>query len=127
MTLIEKIFILKSMSPFNKLEDSELILTANITKIKKYNKGDIILAKDVYVYSISMFIEGEATTTSGNRVDKLFGIKEILEDKTFVEDIIATTSVKIMTISKAHFFTLIYECPDLLLELLNLTDTRGEN
>jgi len=125
MTLVEKIFILKSISPFNRLEYSELILTSNIIKIKKYNKGDIILAKDVYVYSLYIVANGEVVSVSGNNINKIFGIKEILEDKTFKEDIVANTPVKIMTISKAHFFTLIYECPNLLLELINLTDTRG--
>ncbi len=120
MTLIDKIFKLKSISPFNRLEYSELILTANITKIKKYNKGDTIQPKELYVYSIFIVIDGEV-----NNGNKIFGIEEILEDKTFKEDIIAKTPVKIMTISKAHFFTLIYECPNILLELLNLTDKRG--
>jgi len=126
MTLIEKIFALKSISPFNRLEYSELILTANITKIKKYNAGDIIQPKELYVYSIFIIIDGEVTNIdTQSKNSKIFGIKEILEDKTFKDDIVAKTPVKIMTISKSHFFTLIYECPNILLELLNLTDKRG--
>ncbi len=122
MTLIKKIFTLQSISPFNKLKDSELILTANITKIKKYQKGATIYTKDVSVNSLFIILRGETITKSGKKFYNFFGLKEILNDLVFKEDIVANSEIKAMVITKAHFFTLIYECPDLTLELLNLLD-----
>ena len=125
MNLIEKIFALSSISPFDRLQHSELILTADIAKTKEYNIGDTIQIKEQYVYSIFIVINGKAVTQNGTELEKIFGIQEVLDEKTFTEDIIAHTPTKLITIGKAHFFTLLYECPDLLLGLLNLRDDRG--
>lgn len=123
MTLIEKVFTLQSINPFENLKDAELILTANVIKIKKYKEKELIIPKEMPLNYLILMVNGVASTKSGKEFKSLFGARELLSDILPKEDLVAKDEVEVMLINKAHFFTLLYECPDLMLGFLNLLDT----
>ncbi len=120
MTLTEKVFILKSIKPFDRLSDSELILTANITKLKSYEKGKNIYSSGSTMFNLFIIIEGDVKTDAGENVEGCFGIKALVHDEAVPYTISASSDVKVLLISKAHLLTLLYECPALMVGFLSL-------
>jgi len=117
MKLIEKIFTLQSRSPFDTLRHSELILTANISKVKKFEKGSILIEKDNPVQNLFVIKNGEASYKE-KRISDFFGAEELLNDVVLNESVIAQSDIEALVISKGHFYTLIYECPGMMIELI---------
>lgn len=117
MQLVEKIFTLQNTLPFDTLRHSELILTANIAKVKKYVKGSILIDKDALVQNLFIIRSGEAIYKE-KRTSNLFGAEELLNDVTLNENVVANTDIEALVISKGHFYTLIYECPEFMIELI---------
>jgi len=118
MRLIEKIFILQNQSPFNILRHTELILTANIANVKKYAKGSTLISNDFPVQNLFILKKGEASY-KGKNISGFFGAEELMNDVTLEESVIAQTDIEALIISKGHFYTLIYECPEFMIELLS--------
>lgn len=121
MRLIEKIFTLQNQPPFDTLRHSELILTANIAKVKKYSKGATLIPKETPVQSLFIIQKGEATY-DGEIISGFFGAEELMNDATLKESVIAQSDIQALIISKGYFFTLIYECPGIMIELLKYFD-----
>ena len=120
MTLTEKVFILKSIKPFDRLSDSELILTANITRLKSYENGKNIYSSGSAMYNLFVIVDGEASMSSGEKVDGCFGLRALVHDEVVPHTLLASSEVKVLLISKAHLLTLLYECPALMVGFLSL-------
>jgi len=117
MKIIDKVFSLQNRSPFNTLRHSELVLTANITKVKKYSKGSTIIYKDSTIQNLFIIEKGEASYKEKN-ISNFFGAEELLNDIVLDENVIAKTDIEALVISKGHFYTLIHECPGLMIDLI---------
>jgi len=117
MKIIDKIFTLQNRSPFNTLRHSELVLTANITKVKKYSKGTTIIYKDSPIQNLFIIEKGEASYKN-SPISSFFGAEELLNDVVLEENVVAQTDIEALVISKGHFYTLIYECPGLMIEII---------
>jgi len=122
MTLTEKIFALKSIAPFNKLSDQELIITANITHEKSYKEGDLIYTNGNTLYNLFIIARGEVACESEKQIEGYFGFNELVIDEVINQDIYAKADVTILLISKAHLLTLIYESPSIMIEFLALKE-----
>jgi len=123
MELIDKIFALQNRAPFNVLRHSELILTANITKVKKYHKGETIIYKDSSVQNLFIIEDGKASYKD-REISNFFGAEELLNEVTLAENVTAKSDINALVISKGHFYTLIHECPSLMIEIIKYY---GEN
>jgi signal-transduction protein with cAMP-binding, CBS, and nucleotidyltransferase domain len=119
MTLTQKVFILKSIKPFDKLSDAELLLLADIISVKKYKKGSKIYSKENNLYNLYVIIDGEVVDDDQNKVDGYFGIKELLNDDVMENSFYANDDVTLFLISKAHLLTLLYESPSLMIGFLS--------
>lgn len=117
MTLVDKIFTIQNTVPFNTLRHSEIILTANISSVKKFSKGSPLTSTDVAIQNLYVIIQGEVSY-DGKKISNFFGAEELLNDIVLDKEIICESDVEVLLISKGHFFTLIYECPGLMIELL---------
>ena len=117
MELVDKIFTLQNRSPFNTLRHSELVLTANITKVRNYEKGSIIISKDSPVLNLFIIKHGNASYKD-KTISNFFGAEELLNDVVLEENVIAQSDIEALVISKGHFYTLIHECPGLMIELI---------
>jgi len=120
MTLTQKVFILKSIAPFNTLSDSELIITAQMLQVKYYEKGKKIYSAGNSMYNLFIIAEGEVYDNFSQKQEGFFGLKALINDEVMEEDFIATKDTNILMISKAHLLTLLYECPYLMLGFLAL-------
>jgi len=117
MKIIDKVFSLQNISPFNTLRHSELVLTANITKVKKYPKGSTIIYKDSSIQNLFIIEKGEVSYKD-IQISNFFGAEELLNDIVLDENVIAQTDIEALVISKGHFYTLIHECPGFMIELI---------
>lgn len=121
MNLVEKIFILKNETVFSSLSNAELILVANIAKTRSYSKGSAIVEQNMPIQNI--FILKDKNATYKEKVlAKCFGAEEMLNDVTLEEDIVAQEDIEVILISKGHFYTLVYECPSFMIDLLKEYD-----
>ncbi|MCH8566684.1 MAG: hypothetical protein LAT67_00415 [Balneolales bacterium] len=139
-TIIEKAFILKDTSPFNVLEDQELLNIADTCLTLRYSEGDavipesgmlnylLILADGVFVHHpeqpsvIENIKEGVPTPK------KLIGVNTFLNDIPIQNRLYAgPNGISCLGITKGYFFTAIYECPNLLVELMKLHKLKLEH
>lgn len=119
MTLTQKVFILKSIKPFDNLSDGELLLLADIISVKKYKKGSMIYSKENSLYNLYVIIDGEVVDDEQKEVKGYFGIKELLNDDMMDNSFYANEDTTLFLISKAHLLTLLYESPSLMIGFLS--------
>lgn len=121
MTLTEKIFTLKSIKPFNQLSDDELILVANTIEEKHYKDGVQIYSKGTNIYSMLMITEGKVTINNEKEYNNRYiGFQELVNDDVLDYDIYASGDVTLLTLSKAHLLTTLYESPSIMIGFLEL-------
>ena len=120
MTLTQKVFTLKGISPFNTLSDSELIITATMTQLKHYEKGSKIYSAGSTLYNLFVIAQGEAYNSFSQEQKGFFGLDGLLNDEALDYDVVALQDTDVLLISKAHLLTLLYECPYLMLGFLSL-------
>jgi len=121
MTLTKKVFTLKSIEPFNKLSDDELILVANITEEKHYKNGVQIYSKGTNIYSMLVITEGKVSIN--NEIEyknNYIGFQELVNDDVLDYDIYASGDVTLLVLSKAHLLTTLYESPSIMIGFLEL-------
>lgn len=119
MTLSEKVFIMKSLIPFNQLEDSELILLSDILQVKKYKKDSLIYSKENNLNNLYIIVEGEVIDEDAKSVKGYFGLEELLNDKNPDSSFYAKEESLLFLISKAHLMTILYESPSLMVGFLS--------
>lgn len=117
MNLAKKIFVLKNETVFSSLSSSELILAANIAKVRKYPKGSTIIQRNTPVQNI-FILNNKSVQYKEKTISKCFGAEEMLNDVVLNEDVIAKDETEAIIISKGHFYTLVYECPYFMIDLL---------
>ncbi len=118
---IEKIFLLKSVSPFDKLNETALSKLVEVMHCTKYNAGTLIYSKDQICAEVLVSIDGTFTTGSGVSVT-IVGIHSVLEDIPVGDEIIAgQNGVSYLRIGKGHFLTMIYEFPFILTDLIEIS------
>ncbi|OQY29736.1 MAG: hypothetical protein B6244_02805 [Candidatus Cloacimonetes bacterium 4572_55] len=122
MTPSEKIFSLKGILPFNRLRDSELILIAEITKYRSYAPGEKITSAGRILPKLYITIDGELTAEGPENGEKfpvpqVFGVESLLMDHPIIHSLSASEpgGANCLLINKGHFFTIMYECPELVI------------
>lgn len=118
MTLIEKVFTLKSIQPFDTLYDGELILTADVIKVKYFKAGDTIYRVDSLLSNLYIIAKGEIAYEDGESIKGYFGLETLVHDKPIKSNIIASSDVTFLLLSQEHLLTLLYESPHLMIGFL---------
>jgi CRP-like cAMP-binding protein len=118
MHLIEKIFILKSIVPFDVLSDREIIIVANMIKIKTYKVGEIIYHHESILKNLYIIAKGRVKMGEREMLKPYFGL-EMLRNKIITETVFASTEVSIFMLSQEHILTLLYESPQLMMGFLH--------
>jgi hypothetical protein len=117
---IEKAFLLKSIKPFDKLDERTLFTLVSVMTLTQYEPNTLLVESQTVCNEVLIVVEGDSCTESGDQVN-LAGIHSVLEDS-----VIGTTissgnqGAKCLRIGKGHFLTTMYECPFLLVELIKL-------
>jgi len=120
MTLTDKVFVLRSSPPFDRLRDSEVALIAEAMKVRRYGPGETICGVGQHLQKLYVVAEGGLTFDTGEALPTVFGLQSLLFDKPQEHTIVAssTDGACCLTIGKSGFFTMIYECPILIVEFL---------
>jgi signal-transduction protein with cAMP-binding, CBS, and nucleotidyltransferase domain len=123
MTIIDKIFILKKISPFDRLKDSQIAVIAEVAKEQVFEPDKIVSSKEKIQHRLYITIEGSIITEIDQKtIPQIFGLESLLFDLPISDTLKASDEGAVcLVISKKHFFTIMYECPELVLGFLEKT------
>lgn len=130
MTIVEKIFALKKLRPFNRLRDSELLIIAEVAEERRYAPGDVVSSEGTILHRLYVVVDGEILKEREQKsIPTVFGVESLLFDTPINDTLKASSSegAVCLCISKRHFFTTIYECPELLLDFLETDEYSSED
>lgn len=119
-TDIEKIFHLKSVRPFDRLDEIALSKLVEVMPLRRYEAGALIVTGDMICNEVLIAIEGRFSTGTVDTVS-IAGIHSVLEDIPIGENVSAgKNGVSCLRIGKGHFLTMVYEFPFLLTDLIEI-------
>jgi len=123
MTISEKIFALKSVSPFNLLRDSEIVLIAQEARVKRFEPDEYVSSPDKPLRRLHVVTGGEVTAATGGNVLPIFGVKPLLYNQGATEILRAGKGgATCLTIKRGNFFTIANECPSLIVGFVELAE-----
>lgn len=119
-TEIEKIFLLKSVRPFDRLNEIALSKLVEVMPYTRYEAGTLIVTSDMICNEVLIAIDGTFSAGSVETVS-IAGIHSVLEDIPIGEDVsTGKHGVSCLRIGKGHFLTMVYEFPFLLTDLIEI-------
>jgi len=120
MTITEKIFALKRTKPFDRLRDSELTLIAEIVREIQYAPGETLISSNRPLQSLYVVAQGSIYRSGKDKMPSVFGIESILFDMPVTDTLEASheDGAICLLIAKGHLFTIINECPSLIVGFL---------
>jgi signal-transduction protein with cAMP-binding, CBS, and nucleotidyltransferase domain len=126
MTLSEKIFALKAVSPFHLLRDSELALIAQEARVRRYAGSEVIADADKPLRKVHVVIEGSVRHAGDGGVPvPVFGVKALLFNAGADEAISASDEgATCLQIRRGNFFTIANECPGLLVGFVEMAERK---
>lgn len=121
---IEKVFLLKTIAPFDKLDERTLFNLVSVMALTQYEPNKLMIDSQTICHEVLIVVDGNCLRDSGNQI-VMVGIHSVLEDSVIGESISSgNNGVKCLRIGKGHFLTTIYECPFILIDLIHI---RNEN
>jgi signal-transduction protein with cAMP-binding, CBS, and nucleotidyltransferase domain len=120
-SLIEKLFALRRVQPFDRLPADELALLAEVARPRAYAPGEVIHPGEVPLGRLLVLADGRAVDAAGAAAGPIAGVGSLLNNVPagrLAADPVA--GARMLDISKRHFFTLARECPEFVLGLIEL-------
>ncbi len=119
MTLMQRYFALRRHAPFSGLPDRDRMLVAEVAEARPFEAGRRLIEAGRPLRRLYLVIDGELRFDRGGLCPALLGVGSLLFDHELDEGIVAgENGATCITLEKGHFYTLIYQCPALLLGLL---------
>ncbi|MCH8495487.1 MAG: hypothetical protein LAT57_07625 [Balneolales bacterium] len=117
---IEKAFLLKSVEPFDKLDERTLFNLVSVMTLTQYEPNKLVLDSQTVCNEVLIVVDGDCRTESSHKIF-LAGVHSVLEDLVIGESISSgSAGAKCLRIGKGHFLTTMYECPFILVDLIRL-------
>jgi len=122
MNITEKIFALNQIEIFNSLQYSELILIAEVTSEHYYPPETIIVHSGTILQKLYIVVDGKVMHDKHQNPIPIFGVGSLILEEEIPYDLIADKALgaKVLSISKGHFFTIINECPNIVINFLKI-------
>lgn len=136
LTTIEKIIYLKNAPIFKSLKMDELKMVADISREHNYVEGENIIEKGELGDTMFIIASGEVEIyLPGKERKRLVVLKEsefFGEMALFGEDVRSASAdalkpTKLLCLERSHFFNLIYEKPDISIEIIKVLSDRLRN
>lgn len=134
LTTIEKVIYLKSAPLFKSLKMDELKVIADICREKVYSDGEIIIEKGDVGFTMFIIADGEVeiflpgsphTTLVILKKSDFFGEMALFgTDVRSASAKAVSSAVKLLCIDRDHFLNLIYEKPDISVEIIKVLSDR---
>jgi|SRR5690606_2636822 len=122
---IEKAFMMKSIPPFDILEDRELFNIASVATVKQFSAGENIQLQDEMSHEVYIVIDGSVASNNPDESVKIIGIRSVLDDTIVPQSLLAgDNGATCLRIGKGHFLTAIYECPAMLIKLTDIKKSK---
>jgi signal-transduction protein with cAMP-binding, CBS, and nucleotidyltransferase domain len=119
MTLIDRLFALRTSPPFDQLRESELVLIAAAVRPKTFEAGEVIGEAGRPLRHLYVNIDGGAVMGPGTEAPRVFGAVSLLFGTPLDQSIRAgTEGATYLLVRRAHFHTILNECPGLIVGLL---------
>lgn len=124
MTMTERLYTLRRLPIFAGLGEAELLLLAEVTRLKTFAAGATIYSEGDTAAKLYVVFSGTATFEDGSVVPDAFDIASLLYGKPVGRRIQVSKDSPLlcMSITKGQFFTLMNECPVILLNVLRPSD-----
>lgn len=121
MKFIERFFALKQIDPFSFLADSELALIANVAHDRSYQPHELVSTDDRLLNYLIITVGGDLIAHSTQQtLPKVIGLESLMFDLYLAETLIAgENGANCILINRSHFFTISYECPKLIVGLID--------
>lgn len=120
-SLIEKLFALRRVQPFDRLPPDELALLAEVARPRNYGPGEPIHPGGAPLARLLVVVGGRAVDAAGATAGPIAGAASLVSN--LPAPLLAADPVagaRLLDISKRHFFTLARECPEFVLGLIEL-------
>ena len=118
--LAEKIFILREAHAFKGLYDSELGPIAQACRVRVFEAGEVVAKEGHPLTSLHVVAKGSVVHESFGTMPPVFGATSLLTGHALESPVTADPDegATCLLLSQSHFFTLVNECPSLLVNLL---------
>ena len=122
MSLVHRLFALKSTPPFARLRDVELALIANVAQDRTYAPGAVVHANAEPFRRLYVLLEGGWLLPDGQPAPAVLGVGSLLFNQPAPGAVTAhpTRGARCAVIGKDHFHTICNECPELMLGFLEM-------
>ena len=123
MTLTERIFVLRVVPGFDQLREEELLAVAASMTERRYRPGEVVAAAGASLWHLLVLVDGAIGAAHTKReLPPVIGADLLLANRpvpvTLTAD--AREGAACLRMSKGHFFTVVNECPALLVEMIRL-------
>ncbi|HVW21579.1 MAG TPA: hypothetical protein VHC86_10215 [Opitutaceae bacterium] len=121
LTLVQKLFALRTVRPFDRLEPNEAVLIARVARAHAYPPGAAIHPGGAPLGKLLVVAEGTVRDGIGSAVGPILGVRSLLHDAVsppLTAD--PEAGARVLEISKRHFYTLARECPAFVIGLIEL-------
>jgi CRP-like cAMP-binding protein len=127
MTLTERLFMLRVVPGFDQLREEELLaVAANMTE-RRYRPGETVASAGASLWHLLVVVEGRiGARASTSALPPVIGADLLLANRPVPVTLTADEreGAACLRMSKGHFFTVVNECPALLVEMIRLYATR---
>jgi CRP-like cAMP-binding protein len=123
VTLTQRIFALKRTPGFDQLPDDELLVVAASMTERRYAPDEVVLAAGVSIWQLLVVVGGRVTGgPSGEDVPSIVGADLLILNRPVPHTLTADSreGAVCLRMSKGHFFTVVNECPALLVAIARL-------
>ena len=118
MTVVERLFALRSAPCFRRLHQSELAVLARVAVQREFGPGEVVLRRDQKASRLYVVVSGRLESDGISRT--IAGAEGVLFGRG-AEGVVKADEregARCLAISRAHVFTTVYQSPSLLLGLL---------
>ena len=120
--VIQRLFALLAVGPFQRLEDSELLLIAQHARPRAFPAGKVVLPIGAVADALFVPVEGGALI-DGAPAPAVFDAPGLLFGLAARADYVAgPDGLRTLVIAKPHVFTIARECPEFVVGLRDLAD-----
>lgn len=123
--VVQRLFALRGVAPFQRLEDTELLLIAQHARARSFAPGKLVLPAGVVPEALFVVVDGGALA-GGVAAPEVFDAPGLLFGlATLAEHVAGPDGLRALVIAKPHVFTIARECPEFVVGLRDLAERSG--
>jgi signal-transduction protein with cAMP-binding, CBS, and nucleotidyltransferase domain len=123
MTLTERIFVLRGVPGFDQLREEELLAVAASMTERRYGPAEVVVMAGASMWHLLVVVGGRIHARDSARPQPpVVGADLLLTNRSATLTLTADPQegAVCLRMSKGHFFTVVNECPALLVEMIRL-------